>query len=197
MDITYIFSCIIGLAIVLTFGSEIKAALYRRQQEPTIEERLAGLPRLEIEDKEKETNSKDESTSFIPQPDLIDIQKSWVPLSVIEKIGQFEIFTPTVDIFKWRFLAQDCETVLITSTADYVSEVTCKKGIDSAIKSMKSLSDTHNPYIVGHSDELGYSFILKAGNGKIIGEGAMFETKEECDAAVQNAVIASNIVVSN
>lgn len=125
------------------------------------------------------------------QPDLCEIQMNWEPLYTIEKIGIFEMYSPTVDIFKWRLLNTNEQEVL-TSTSEYVSEVTCKHGIDSVIKSIRSAAASSvkpDPFIIGVNDAKEFSYVLKAGNGKIIGMGPIVATEDEAENLAQEITV--------
>lgn len=107
----------------------------------------------------------------IHQPDLQEIQKNWVPLSTVERIGVFEIFSPTADTFKWRLKNSD-DTLLILSTAEYVSEKTCGNGIKTATKLLTITNKKPALCVVAlqDADMKVFKVILKARNGKLIGE---------------------------
>ena len=125
---------------------------------------------------------KDDDIDVINQPDLTEIQQNWTPIGFIEKVGHFEIYTPTADIYKWRLKDATGEE-LLTSNADYITDVTCKNGINSAEKSILSTGEP-NPFIIGVSDNK-YSFVLKAGNGKIIGVGPMYDNEHAAEADIE------------
>lgn len=138
----------------------------------------------------EEPAPREDSISIINQPDLSEINDSWKPLDAIEKVDNFEIYTPTVDIYKWRLLDIDGEPIL-TSNADYITDVTCKNGILSAVRSIKTSGDT-SPFVIGVSKQTEYAFVLKAGNGKIIGLSPLYLSEALAEEAID--IVISRII---
>lgn len=132
---------------------------------------------------QEELSSEDESIVIINQPDLVEISKNWEPLEVVEKVGLFEIYVPTADICKWR-MKTPAGDVIMMSNADYATDITCKNGVHSAVRSIKT-SVENSAFTVGVSNQHEYSFVLKAGNGKIIGTGQMYESEEAVDKTIE------------
>lgn len=157
--------------------------------EPLFEELVLEEPLLTeplFEDPALEQTTKD--YNVLPQPDLTDISRDWDALDVIEKVGNYEIYTPTADIFKWRLLSPK-EEVILTSKAQYISEITCKNGIISAKKTLAV--DILSLQLTVKSEQQVFIPILRAKNGKLIGEGAIYSTNAEATEALPVIKLAS------
>lgn len=103
------------------------------------------------------------------EANISEIKENWKPFEVVESIGNFEIFSPTADTFKWRVKGLANDTLLV-SKADYASERTCTSGILSVIKILGLYSDTLFEIIKEENkSDLHYTYSLRAKNGKEIG----------------------------
>jgi hypothetical protein len=62
----------------------------------------------------------------LAQPDLTEIGKTGNSL-MLYRLGAFEMYSPTADIFKWRL--DEKSSLILKSNANYLSELTCKRHI--------------------------------------------------------------------
>jgi len=123
------------------------------------------------------------------QPDLTELGENWAPFDVIETIGNFEIYSPTADEYKWR-LRHNGETVL-TSKASYMSDTTCRHGIASAKKVGRDSMRLKYILIVGE-DKL-YKVICKAKNGKIIGASELILAEDQATNVLNDILLAITV----
>jgi uncharacterized protein YegP (UPF0339 family) len=64
-------------------------------------------------------------------------RQNWEQFDVIDRLGAFEMYSPTADIFKWRL---DENGLILKSNANYLSELTCRNGILSALSRLSNKS---------------------------------------------------------
>jgi uncharacterized protein YegP (UPF0339 family) len=155
-------------------------------EEPVLEEPILQEPVLK--DPLLEQTPKD--YSFMPQADITDITRDWEALAVIEKVGNYELYTPTADTFRWRLISPEDE-VLLTSKAEYISEMTCKNGISSANKTLAA--DSLSLQLTVKAEDLRFTPILRAKNGKLIGVGPTSATNDE---AVNTVIKIRSIITA-
>jgi hypothetical protein len=64
--------------------------------------------------------------------------KNWEQFDVIDRLGAFEMYSPTADIFKWSLMKKS--GLILKSNANYLSELTCRNGILSALSRLSNKS---------------------------------------------------------
>jgi hypothetical protein len=62
-------------------------------------------------------------------------RQNWEQFDVIDRLGAFEMYSPTADIFKWRL---DENVLILKNNANYLSELTCRNGILSALSRLSN-----------------------------------------------------------
>jgi uncharacterized protein YegP (UPF0339 family) len=65
-------------------------------------------------------------------------RQNWEQFDVIDRLGAFEMYSPTADIFKWRL--DEKSGLILKSNANYLSELTCRNGILSALSRLSKKS---------------------------------------------------------
>jgi uncharacterized protein YegP (UPF0339 family) len=65
-------------------------------------------------------------------------RQNWEQFDVIDRLGAFEMYSPTADIFKWRL--DEKSGLILKSNANYLSELTCRNGILSALSRLSNKS---------------------------------------------------------
>jgi hypothetical protein len=69
------------------------------------------------------------------------------------------MYSPTADIFKWRL-----DSLILKSNANYLSELTCRNGILSALSRLSNKS-LKTILVISFTQDFGYRMLLKV-NGK-------------------------------
>lgn len=106
-------------------------------------------------------------------------------------MGKFTIYTGNDDQFRFNLKAGNGEKVL--QSEGYTSKAGCQNGITSVQKN----ATQENRFEQKESSNGKHYFVLKAGNGEIIGTSEMYESQQACQngiGAVQRAAGDAMIV---
>lgn len=106
-------------------------------------------------------------------------------------MGKFTIYTGNDDQFRFNLKAGNGEKVL--QSEGYTSKAGCQNGIASVQKNAAE----ENRFEQKESSNGKHYFVLKAGNGEIIGTSEMYESQQACQngiGAVQRAAGDASIV---
>ncbi|MGI9544677.1 MAG: YegP family protein [Cyclobacteriaceae bacterium] len=106
-------------------------------------------------------------------------------------MGKFTIYTGNDDQFRFNLKAGNGEKVL--QSEGYTSKAGCQNGIASVQKNAAE----ENRFEQRESSNGKHYFVLKAGNGEIIGTSEMYESQQACQngiASVQRNATDASIV---
>jgi uncharacterized protein YegP (UPF0339 family) len=95
------------------------------------------------------------------------------------------MYSPTADIFKWRL--DEKSGLILKSNANYLSELTCRNGILSALSRLNKKSLKRSFSYIPH--KISGRMLLKAVNGKHLAYGEYFDNEESVKEAIVKAVI--------
>lgn len=96
-------------------------------------------------------------------------------------MGKFEIFKDKKKEFRFRLKARNGEIILTSES--YKAKAKCKKGIASVVTNSQK-DEKFN--IDWTRDEIEVYFVLKGGNGEIIGVSEPYDTKEGAENGIKS-----------
>lgn len=96
--------------------------------------------------------------------------------------AKFEIFKDKKEEFRFRLNAKNGETIL--ASEGYTSKQNCENGI----KSVQKNSLHHGRFEKSEAKNGKFYFVLKAGNGEVIGQSQMYSSKAGRDNGMLSVV---------